>query len=198
MADFLHEPVPDEVKPGAPVAPVRAVEIVVDGSEKKEIGGSVVEATLPPIATAEVSPRAGTEATVTVCENVILPAGGLVEMQYGVAVPLEVVDEATTYEGPVVSEGCTQAFTPRLARDDPVLPVDSQRRRVKQRQATEATADALAALPVDDTERSPSPEDPLFAADGKDAVVEAPVATARAISEEEAVEEALRRSLYEQ
>ena len=41
-------------------------------------------------------------------------------------------------------------------------------------------------------------EDPLFAADGKDAVVEAPVATARAISEEEAVEEALRRSLYDQ
>ena len=101
MADFLHEPVPDEVKPGAPVAPVRAVEIVVDGSERKTIGGSVVTATLPPIATAEVSPRAGTEATVTVCENVILPAGGLVEMQYGVAVPLEVVDEATTYEGPV-------------------------------------------------------------------------------------------------
>ena len=143
MADFLHEPVPDEVKPGAPVAPVRAVEIVVDGSERKTIGGSVVTATLPPIATAEVSPRAGTEATVTVCENVILPAGGLVEMQYGVAVPLEVVDEATTYEGPVVAQGCTQAFTPRLARDDPVLPVDSQRRRVKQRQATEATVDAL-------------------------------------------------------
>ena len=198
MADFLHEPVPDEVKPGAPVAPVRAVEIVVDGSERKTVGGSVVEATLPPIATAEVSPRAGTEATVTVCENVILPAGGLVEMQYGVAVPLEVVDEATTYEGPVVAQGCTQAFTPRLARDDPALPVDGQRRRVKQRQATEATADALAALPVADDERSPSPEDPLFAADGKDAVVEAPVATARAISEEEAVEEALRRSLYDQ
>ena len=113
MADFLHEPVPDEVKPGAPVAPVRAVEIVVDGSERKAVGGTVVEATLPPIATAEVSPRAGTEATVTVCENVILPAGGLVEMQYGVAVPLEVVDEATTYEGPVAAEGCTQAFTPR-------------------------------------------------------------------------------------
>ena len=53
-------------------------------------------------------------------------------------------------------------------------------------------------LPVADDERSPSPEDPLFAADGKDAVVEAPVATARAISEEEAVEEALRRSLYDQ
>ena len=122
MADFLPEPVPDEVKPGAPVAPVRAVEIVVDGSERKTIGGSVVAATLPPIATAEVSPRAGTE----------------------------------------------------------------------------ATADALAALPVADDERSPSPEDPLFAADGKDAVVEAPVATARAISEEEAVEEALRRSLYDQ
>ena len=51
---------------------------------------------------------------------------------------------------------------------------------------------------MDDTERSPSPEDPLYAADGKDAVVEAPVATARAISEEEAVEEALRRSLYDQ
>jgi len=200
MADFLHEPVPDEVKPGAPVAPVRAVEIVVDGSERKAVGGSVVEATLPPIATAEVSPRAGTEATVTVCENVILPAGGLVEMQYGVAVPLEVVDgEAPgSYEGPVVAEGCTQAFTPRLARDDPVLPVDSQRRRVKQRQATEATVDALAALPVAEDERSPSPEDPLYAADGKDAVVEAPVATARAISEEEAVEEALRRSLYDQ
>ena len=143
MAEFLHEPVPDEVKPGAPVAPVRAVEIVVDGSERKAVGGAVVEATLPPIATAEVSPRAGTEATVTVCENVILPAGGLVEMQYGVAVPLEVVDgEAPgSYEGPVVAEGCTQAFTPRLARDDPVLPVDSQRRRVKQRQATEATVD---------------------------------------------------------
>ena len=61
-----------------------------------------------------------------------------------------------------------------------------------------AAADALAALPVDDTERSPSPEDPLYAADGKDAVVEAPVATARAISEEEAVEEAIKRSLYEQ
>ena len=48
---------------------------------------------------------------------------------------------------------------------------------MKQRQATEATADALAALPVADDEGSPSPEDPLFAADGKDAVVEAPVAT---------------------
>ena len=198
MADFLHEPVPDEVKPGAPVAPVRAVEIVVDGSERKAVGGSVVTATLPPIATAEVSPRAGTEATVTVCENVILPAGGLVEMQYGVAVPLEVVDEATTYDAPVVATGCTQAFTPRLARDDPARPGDGQRRRVKQRQATEATADALAALPVDDTERSPSPEDPLFAADGKDDVVEAPVSTERAISEVEAVEEEIKRSLYDQ
>ena len=126
-------------------------------------------------------------------------------MQYAVHVPMEVVDGGDTAvavvadaDGPVLAEGCTQTFTPRLARDDPLLPVDGQRRRVKQRQATEATADALAALPVDDTERSPSPEDPLFAADGKDAVVEAPVATARAISEEEAVEEAIKRSLYDQ
>ena len=102
-------------------------------------------------------------------------------MQYGVAVPLEVVDEATTYEGPVVAQGCTQAFTPRLARDDPALPVDSQRRRVKQRQATESTADALAALPVADDERAPR-RGPALRRRREDAVVEAPVATARAIS----------------
>lgn len=205
MSDFLHEPVPDECKPGEPVEPVRAVEIVAGGSERREVGGAIVEATLPPVATAEEV--IGTEATVTVtvCENVVLPAGGLVEMQYGVAVPLEVLDESTyddpVYDGPVVAEGCTQTFTPRLARDDPALPVDGQRRRVKARQDTEAAADALAALPVNDSDAlaapvdeerswgSASPEDPLFAADAKDDDVEAaPVAAARPISEEEAVE----------
>eukprot|EP00629_Pelagomonadales_sp_RCC1024_P018680 CAMPEP_0119287276 /NCGR_PEP_ID=MMETSP1329-20130426/35296_1 /TAXON_ID=114041 /ORGANISM="Genus nov. species nov., Strain RCC1024" /LENGTH=127 /DNA_ID=CAMNT_0007288033 /DNA_START=145 /DNA_END=525 /DNA_ORIENTATION=+ len=79
----------------APVAAeaVRAVEILPGGSESQEVGGEVVEASLPPLATA-VAPEDAPEdaANVVVCENVNLPAGGLVELQYGLKVPLEVVE----------------------------------------------------------------------------------------------------------
>mmetsp|Transcript_19384 Transcript_19384/g.59687 ORF Transcript_19384/g.59687 Transcript_19384/m.59687 type:complete len:197 (-) Transcript_19384:37-627(-) len=126
------------------VVGVRAVEIVVDGSERREVGGAVVEAELPPLATAMAAELPPEEAAnVVVCETINLPAGGPCELQYGVCVAMEVVEGDQGTSGPVVavSGGCQQAFTPRLARDDPELPVAEHPYA-----CTSVTADAFAAL----------------------------------------------------
>ena len=81
----------------------------------------------------------------------------------------------------------------RVSGDDPALPVDGQRRRVNTPGHRGDGRRARRRCPSPTT-KEPLAEDPL-AADGR-CVVEAPVATARAISEEEAVEERSRRSLY--
>lgn len=67
------------------VVGVRAVEIVVDGSERREVGGAVVEAELPPLATAMAAELPPEEAAnVVVCETINLPAGGPCELQRAV------------------------------------------------------------------------------------------------------------------
>lgn len=74
------------------VRPAMAVEIVPDGSEATEIGGDVVEAQVPPIATAvAIGGRQG-EANVQVHRAFRLPAGGAVEVEGSYAVDIEVIE----------------------------------------------------------------------------------------------------------
>lgn len=98
----------------------RCVEILPGGSESREVGGAVVEASLPPIATAEVAVADDSDSNVVVCENVWLPAGGLVEMQYAITVDLEVLDEHARPPPPPPPDEqvCAVRFAPRLRRDE--------------------------------------------------------------------------------
>ena len=92
---------------------VRCVEILPGGSESVEVGGVVCEARLPPIATATCLPVEEEDDTnVVVCENIMLPAGGLVELQYALSVDMQVLD------GPASPNGLTMGstYTPRLLR----------------------------------------------------------------------------------
>lgn len=76
----------------------RMVEILPGGSERAAVGGGVVEAravvdaALPPIAACAPVVPEEPEPNVVVCKSVMLPAGGLVEVQYALAVDVEVVD----------------------------------------------------------------------------------------------------------
>ena len=96
-------------------------------------------------------------------------------MQYGVAVPLG--GRRGHACRPRRRAGLHAAFTPRLARMIPCFP-STPTPAGETTSGDQAAASRRCPSP---TTKGPSPEDPLFAADGKDGV-EAPVAT-RCISE---------------
>lgn len=80
-------------------AGARCVEILPGGSESVAVGGAVVEARtveaeteLPPIATCMPVDDGAAAPNVVVCQSFVLPAGGLVELQYALTVEMEVVD----------------------------------------------------------------------------------------------------------